>query len=140
MEFFGGGRGFTYTNGDGATFPTLFCGERMWVSEGCTPISTTNGQDTEFCDDDGGADGCCYFFRSLDAETDVTFRVSDYDDGLESCTLAGTGLFLDGLDLLVCEVGDQPSIPRSIFSLLPPVFTENKIFVRIVLASENAPS
>lgn len=31
--------------------------------------------------------------------TDVTSRVTDDDDGLESCTLTGAGLLLDGLDL-----------------------------------------
>lgn len=102
MKDFGGrwGKGgLTYTNGNGATFSTLFRGQRMWVSEGCTPVSTTDGEDAEFRNDDGGTNGGCYFFGGLNAETDVAFGVANYDNGLETRTLTGAGLFLHGFDL-----------------------------------------
>ncbi len=71
----------------------------MWFTKVGAPVATTDREDGELSNDDGGADGGCDFLRSFDAETDVAFRVANNDDGLEAGTLAGTGLFLDGLDL-----------------------------------------
>ena len=65
-----------------------------------TPVTTTDGDDGELGNDDGGADGSGDFLGSLDAETDVTLGVTNDDNGLETGTLTGTGLLLDGLDLL----------------------------------------
>jgi len=39
------------------------------------------------------------FLGDLDSETDVTIEVSDGNDGLESGSLTGLGLLLDGNDL-----------------------------------------
>lgn len=71
----------------------------MWFTKVGTPVAATDGQDGQLSDDDGGANSGCDFFRGLDAETDVAFAVTDDNDGLESCALAGLGLFLDRLDL-----------------------------------------
>lgn len=71
----------------------------MWFTEVGAPVATTNWEDGELGDDNGGTDGGCDFLAGFDAETDVAFRVADNDDGLEAGTLAGSGLFLDGLDL-----------------------------------------
>ena len=71
----------------------------MWDTEICTPVTATDGDDAEFCDDDGGADGGGDFLAGFDAETDVPFAVTDYDDGLEAGALTGAGLLLDGFDL-----------------------------------------
>ena len=64
-----------------------------------TPVASAHGDDAQLGDNDGGADGRGDFLGGLDAETDVAVRVADDDDGLESRTLTGTGLLLDGLDL-----------------------------------------
>ena len=84
----------------------------MWFTKIGTPVTTTDGQDGEFGDDDGGADGGGDFFGGLDAETDVTFAVTDDDDGLESSALTGAGLLLDWLDLFVI-LSVMPSLTGS---------------------------
>lgn len=71
----------------------------MRLTQVGAPIAATDGDDGEFGDNDGGADGCGYFFRGLDAEADVSFAVADDDDGLEAGALTGAGLLLNGLDL-----------------------------------------
>jgi hypothetical protein len=63
------------------------------------PVTTTDGDNSELGNDDGGADGGSNFLGGLDTETDVTGGVTNDDDGLEAGTLTGTGLLLDGLDL-----------------------------------------
>lgn len=63
------------------------------------PITSSNGKNGEFGNDDGGSDRGCDFFGGLDAQTDVSFAVADDHDGLESSTLTGTSLLLDGFDL-----------------------------------------
>jgi hypothetical protein len=64
-----------------------------------TPVASSDGDDAELGDDDGGADSGGDFLGGLDAEADVALRVADDDDGLEAGALASTGLLLDGLDL-----------------------------------------
>lgn len=44
----------------------------MWRTKVSTPVASSDGEDREFGDDDGGTDGGCDFFRGLDAQTDVT--------------------------------------------------------------------
>lgn len=71
----------------------------MWFTEVGTPVASSNGKYGEFSDDNSSADGSCDFLGGLDAETNVTFAVADDDDGLESGSLTGSSLLLDGLDL-----------------------------------------
>jgi hypothetical protein len=79
------------------------------LTEVGTPVTSSDGDDAELGDDDGGADGGRDFLGGLDTETNVALRVTDDDDGLEAGTLTSTGLFLDGLDLhdLVLELGEE---------------------------------
>lgn len=63
------------------------------------PVTTTDGDNAELGDDDGGTNSSRDFLGGLDAETDVALGVTDDNDGLEAGTLTGTGLLLDGLDL-----------------------------------------
>lgn len=64
-----------------------------------TPVSSSDGQDAQLGDDNGGADSSCDLLGGLDTETDVSLGITDDHDGLESGALTGTGLLLDGLDL-----------------------------------------
>ena len=64
-----------------------------------TPVSAADGDDAQLGDDDGGTDGSGDLLGGLDTETDVALGITNDDDGLESGTLTGTGLLLDGLDL-----------------------------------------
>jgi hypothetical protein len=63
------------------------------------PIATADWNDAQFRNDDGGPDSSRDFFRCLDAQSDVSFRVSNDDNGLESGSLASASLFLNRLDL-----------------------------------------
>ena len=89
----------TYPNSDRTTFPTLLGRQRMRFPEGSTPVSSADGQYTEFRNDDGSTDGGSNFFRCFNAQTNVTLGISNDDNCLESSTLTGTGLFLDRLNL-----------------------------------------
>lgn len=92
-------KGYTYADSDGTALATLLAGQRVRRTEVGTPVSTTDGDDAELGDDDGGADGGSDFLGGLDAETDVALGVTNDDNGLETSSLTGTGLLLDGLDL-----------------------------------------
>jgi len=102
-------RGRDQPNGDGTTLSGLLSGKRVGVSKGGSPVSTTNGEDGELGDDDGGTNGSSDFLGGLDTETDVTLGVTDNDDGLKTGTLTGAGLLLDGLDLhnLIFQFGQE---------------------------------
>jgi hypothetical protein len=89
----------TYTDGDGTTLSTLLDGQRVRLTKVGTPVTATDGEDSELGDGDSGTDSGGDFLGGLDSETDVTLRVTDEDDSLETGTLTGTGLLLDGLDL-----------------------------------------
>jgi len=97
------------TDSDGTALSALLGGERVRLTKVGTPVTSSDGDDGELGDDDGGADGGCDFLGGLDTETNVTLGVTDDDDGLEAGTLTGTGLLLDGLDLhdLVLELGKE---------------------------------
>lgn len=89
----------TYSDGDGTTLGALLDGQRVRLTEVGTPVTSPDGQNAELGNDDGGADGGSDFLGGLDTETDVTLGVTDDNDGLETSTLTGTSLLLDGLDL-----------------------------------------
>lgn len=71
----------------------------MRETEVGAPVATSDGDDAELGDNDGGTDSSRDFLGGLDAETDVALRITDDDDGLEAGTLTGAGLLLDRLDL-----------------------------------------
>jgi hypothetical protein len=89
----------TYSNGNGTTLSTLLGWQRVWLTKVGTPVTSSDGQDTEFGDDDGSTDGSSNFFGGLDSEANVALRVTDNNNGLETGTLTGTSLLLDGFDL-----------------------------------------
>ena len=96
----GRGEGFiTYTDSDGATFTRLLARQGMGSTEIVAPVSSSDGDDRKLGDNDGCADGSGDFLGSLDAQTDVTLRVTDDDNSLESGSLTGTRLLLHRLDL-----------------------------------------
>lgn len=76
----------------------------MRLTEVGAPVTSSDRDDRDLCNDDSGADGRGDFLGGLDAETDVTGRVTNENDGLESGTLTGACLLLDGLDLEVASI------------------------------------
>jgi len=97
------------TDSDGTALSALLGGQRVGLTEVGTPVTSSDGNDGELGNDDGGTDGGRDFLGGLDTETNVALRVTDDDDGLEAGTLTGTGLLLDGLDLhdLILELGQE---------------------------------
>ena len=105
----------------------------MWQTQIGTPVSSANGQNAQLGDDDSGTNSSCDFLGCLDTETDVTFGITDNDDGLESGSLTGTSLLLDWLDLLeegisICPIETSspnlhPQNPQSTHS--PPISLSN---------------
>jgi hypothetical protein len=89
----------TYSDGDGTTLGALLDGQRVRLTEVGTPVTSPDGQNAELGNDDSGTDGGSDFLGGLDTETDVALGVTDDNDGLETSTLTGTSLLLDGLDL-----------------------------------------
>jgi hypothetical protein len=84
----------TYPHCDTTTLSTFFGWQRVRLTKIGSPIASSNGHN-----DDGGTNGGSDFLRRLDAETHMTFRVSNDNDGLKSSALTSTGLLLDWLDL-----------------------------------------
>lgn len=64
-----------------------------------TPETSANRDDRELGGSDGTTDGGGNFLGALDTQTAVTVGVTDHDVGLESGTLTGHSLLLDGGDL-----------------------------------------
>lgn len=71
----------------------------MGLAQIGTPVSSPDWKHAELSYDDGGSNGSSDFFRGLDTKTDVSLRVTNDNDSLESCALTGAGLLLDGFDL-----------------------------------------
>ena len=89
----------TYTDGDGTALARLLAGQGVRLTKVGTPVTSSHGDDAELGNDDSGTDGGSNLLGGLDTETDVALGVTNDDNGLESGSLTGTGLLLDGLDL-----------------------------------------
>jgi len=84
---------------DGTAFTSDFGGDGVSITEATTPVSSADGDQGQFGQHDGSADGGGNFFGALDTQTKVTVVVSDNDIGFEASALTGSGLLLDGGDL-----------------------------------------
>ena len=71
----------------------------MGLAQIGTPISSPNWEHTKLSYYDGGSNGSSDFFRGLDTKANVSLRVANDDNSLESCALTGAGLLLDGFNL-----------------------------------------
>lgn len=71
----------------------------MRFTEVGTPVTSADGEDAELGDYDSGANSSSDFLGGLDSETDVTFRITNDNNSLETGSLTGTSLLLDGFDL-----------------------------------------
>lgn len=71
----------------------------MNITDLVTPIASSDWDELELSVDKGTLDGNLDFFGDLDSETDVTILISNSNDGLETGSLSGLGLLLDGYDL-----------------------------------------
>ena len=85
----------------------------MRKTQVCTPVASSNWQNAQLSDDNGSTDGSCDFLGCLDTETNVSLRIANNNDSLESSSLTGTSLLLDGLDLYLIEssASTSPNLP-----------------------------
>lgn len=67
----------------------------MDVTDLVSPIASSDWDETELGSNEGALDGDLDFLGDFNTEADVTVVVSNSNDGLESCSLTGLGLFLD---------------------------------------------
>lgn len=95
----------TYPDCDTAALAALLRRQRVGLTKSSTPVTSPNGQNAEFGDDDGGTDGCGHFLGGLDTEPDVALGIADDNNGLEARSLSGAGLLLHGLDLDIRRKG-----------------------------------
>lgn len=63
-----------------------------------TPVTSSNRDDRQLGDNDRTSDSRSDFLGNLDTETDVSVEITDGDESLESGSLTGRGLLLDGRD------------------------------------------
>lgn len=74
-----------------------------------TPVSSPDGDNRQLGDNDGTPDSSGDFLGTLDTETDVTVKVTNGNESLESGSLTGGGLLLNGSNGhdLVLESGKE---------------------------------
>ena len=86
-----------------------FRGHGVGFTELSTPVTSSDGDDRKFCEDNCATNCSCDFLRALDTQPNMTIGIANSDEGLESCTLTGTSLFLNGHDLhhLVFEFWEE---------------------------------
>ena len=93
------GIGNTHSDRYGTALATLLSGQRVRNTKVGTPVTSSDGQDAQLSNDDGSSNSSSNLLGGLDSETDVTLRITNDHNGLETGTLTGTGLLLDRLDL-----------------------------------------
>jgi len=74
-------------------------GNRVRLADLVAPIASSDRDDGQLGEDDGTSDGRCHFFGALHSETHVTVEISNGDERLETGSLTGAGLLLNGHDL-----------------------------------------
>jgi len=79
----------------------------MWETDSGTPVSSSDWDELHLGVNEGTLDGNLDFLGDLDTNTTVTLSITGGDDSLESGSLTGLGLLLDGKDAhdLVGESG-----------------------------------
>ena len=91
-------------NVDGSDLSVDLAGNGVGLSELGSPVTSSNGDDGELGEDDGTSNGGSDLLGALDSQSDVSVEISNRDESLESSSLSGASLLLDGHDLhdLIC--------------------------------------
>lgn len=102
----GGGTNKTRSSGgrdnsdsDGSALSSGLAGNGMGGTDLVSPVTSSDGNDVLLGDLESFLDGNLDLLGDLNTNSNVTISVSDGDDGLESGSLTGLSLLLDGHDL-----------------------------------------
>lgn len=99
--------GWDHSNGTGTALSLDLNWDGMDISNSGSPISSSDWDKVDLGIEEGTLDGNLDLLGALDTDTNVTLSVTDGNDGLESGSLTGLGLLLDGEDAhdLIGELG-----------------------------------
>jgi hypothetical protein len=91
---------------DGTALAGGLGGNGVDLADLVTPVTSADWHKGQLSNDEGALNGDLDLLGKFDAETNVAGVITDDDDGLETGTLAGLGLLLDGYNLhdLVTEI------------------------------------
>ena len=87
-----------HTDGNGATLSGDLTGHCMGLPNLVPPVTPPHRDDRQLSQNDSTTNGGGDFLAALDAKSNVAVTVTDDDEGLETGTLTGTGLLLNGHD------------------------------------------
>ena len=90
--------GWDHSNVTGTALSLNLDWDGMDSTDSGTPISSSDWDKVDLGIEEGTLDGNLDLLGALDTDTNVTLSVTDGNDGLESGSLSGLGLLLDGED------------------------------------------
>ena len=90
--------GWDHSDGTGAALSLNLGWNGMNVTDSGTPVTSSNWDHAELGIDEGALDGNLDFLADLDTDTDVSVSITNSADSLESGSLTGLGLLLNGED------------------------------------------
>ena len=90
--------GWDHSNGTRTTLSLYLGWDGMDVTDSGTPITSSNWDKLELSIDEGTLDGNLDFLANLDTDTNMAVSITDSADSLESSSLTGLGLLLNGED------------------------------------------
>ena len=90
--------GWDHSNVTGTALSLNLDWDGMDSTDSGTPISSSDWDKVDLGIEKGTLDGNLDLLGALDTDTNVTLSVTDGNDGLESGSLSGLGLLLDGED------------------------------------------
>jgi len=90
--------GWDHSNGTGTAFSLYLNWDGVDSTDGGTPIASSDWDEVDLGIDQSTLDGNLDFLGALDTNTNVSSAVTGGDDGLESGSLTGLSLLLNGKD------------------------------------------
>ena len=90
--------GWDHSNGTGSALSLNLDWDGVDSTDSGTPISSSNWDEVDLGIEEGTLDGDLHLLGDLDTNSNVTLSITDGDDSLESSSLSGLGLLLDGED------------------------------------------
>jgi len=91
-------RGRHQTHADGTTLSSDLAWDSVGHTSHTSPVSTTDGGNVELGSGNGSTNGSGNLGGALDSKSQMSSGISNGDKGLETCTLTGRRLLLDGHD------------------------------------------